>query len=150
MTSIEDTTFLKGQVSLRIFCPCPNISRDLLIDMKTTVQYSIAALNRTYSAQNDIWTTLSCPTHALWPSALAAGQNYFRPWFRLLTRWLVLRICPGRHFAETSAWLLMASIIATLDISRSPKDQDSGTTPVLDVTTGFIRYVDDYSLAPGD
>ncbi|RDB17493.1 hypothetical protein Hypma_000997 [Hypsizygus marmoreus] len=50
------------------------------------------------------------------------------------------RICPGRHFAETSAWFMIANILATLEISRSAADQDKGTTLTLEVTSGFIRH----------
>lgn len=35
------------------------------------------------------------------------------------------RRCPGAHIAESSIWLLMASMLATLDISK-PTDQSSG------------------------
>ena len=51
------------------------------------------------------------------------------------------RVCPGRHFAETSAWYLMANMLATLDISPSTEDRDKGVMPAFDVTPGFIRYV---------
>ncbi|KAF8064213.1 cytochrome P450 [Lyophyllum atratum] len=50
------------------------------------------------------------------------------------------RICPGRHFADSSVWNMIANIIATLDISRTPKDQEKGIFPELDVTSGFVRH----------
>lgn len=51
------------------------------------------------------------------------------------------RKCPGRHFAETGIWRMISNIIATLEISRSMDDEDKEPIPTLEVTSGFIRYV---------
>ncbi|KAG5643123.1 hypothetical protein DXG03_001549 [Asterophora parasitica] len=50
------------------------------------------------------------------------------------------RICPGRHFAESSVWCIMANVVATLDISRTPEDQERDTFPEFKFTSGFVRH----------
>ncbi|KAG6890233.1 hypothetical protein C0995_010246 [Termitomyces sp. Mi166 len=45
-----------------------------------------------------------------------------------------------RHFAESSIWIMMANIIATLDVGRTPEDKEQGRFPELDFTNGFVRH----------
>ncbi|GLB44585.1 putative cytochrome p450 [Lyophyllum shimeji] len=57
------------------------------------------------------------------------------------------RICPGRHFAESSAWTMMANIIATMDISRTPRDKENGVFPEYDVIGSFVRHPKPYECS---
>ncbi|KAG5651409.1 hypothetical protein H0H81_008743 [Sphagnurus paluster] len=50
------------------------------------------------------------------------------------------RICPGRHFAESSVWCMMANIVATLIVSRTAEDSETSGVPELKVTPGFVRH----------
>ncbi|KAF4586172.1 hypothetical protein EYR38_010446 [Pleurotus pulmonarius] len=48
------------------------------------------------------------------------------------------RICPGRHFAHSSVWLVAANIIATMELSPAV-DSDGKPTPVLpEFSSGFV------------
>jgi len=49
------------------------------------------------------------------------------------------RICPGRHLAEYSIWYLVASITATLNISRVLDRDGKEIIPPFDVTQDLIR-----------
>lgn len=45
------------------------------------------------------------------------------------------RVCVGRHFADTTIWILVVSVLATLTVGRA-KDEDGNDIPVEDVFTG--------------
>jgi cytochrome P450 len=49
------------------------------------------------------------------------------------------RICPGRIFAETSLWLAMANIIATMDIKKAVDGDGKAITPAAAFLPGAIR-----------
>jgi len=51
------------------------------------------------------------------------------------------RQCPGRHFADASVWVAIASIVAAFDISPSPNDEGEPTIPPEEYLTGFVRHV---------
>ncbi|KAG6829235.1 hypothetical protein H0H92_005237 [Tricholoma furcatifolium] len=53
-----------------------------------------------------------------------------------------------RHFAESSVWVMMANIVATLDIGRSPEDEGEGRLSQPEFTNGF-RYDDSYPRNAG-
>jgi hypothetical protein len=53
------------------------------------------------------------------------------------------RRCPGANLVESSIWLLMASMLATLDISK-PIDESSGKPiePIVEFDNPIFRFVD--------
>jgi len=59
------------------------------------------------------------------------------------------RICPGRYFAKSSLWCMMANIIATLDIERSPEDVEKKIFPELQIIPGFISHPKPFSCSIG-
>ncbi|KAF9460008.1 cytochrome P450 [Collybia nuda] len=50
------------------------------------------------------------------------------------------RICPGRHLAESSLWLVIASILATFEISPAVDDSGRPIIPKMDFTSGVMRH----------
>ena len=49
----------------------------------------------------------------------------------------ILRICPGRHLADASVWIVMVSILAAFDI-LPPKDaQGKEVAPDIKFITGL-------------
>lgn len=51
------------------------------------------------------------------------------------------RICPGRHLAVASIWIAVATIFATVDISRVKDVDGNEITPELEFETGITRCV---------
>ncbi|KAJ7585231.1 cytochrome P450 [Mycena floridula] len=52
------------------------------------------------------------------------------------------RICPGRHFADGSLWIAMASMLAVFDISKAIDNDGKEITPQLTFTIGLIHHAD--------
>lgn len=52
------------------------------------------------------------------------------------------RICPGRNLVESSVWLLLASMIATLDISKAVDDQGNVVETKIDFNNPIFRIPD--------
>lgn len=51
------------------------------------------------------------------------------------------RICPGRHFAFNSAWIAIASILSTYNVSKSV-DQNGNLVEIpFEYTDGLVMYV---------
>ncbi|KJA26058.1 hypothetical protein HYPSUDRAFT_64270 [Hypholoma sublateritium FD-334 SS-4] len=50
------------------------------------------------------------------------------------------RICPGRHLAMNSAWIAVASILATYDISKAVDDNGSIIEPKVEFTDGLVSH----------
>ncbi|KAJ6511776.1 cytochrome P450 [Mycena vulgaris] len=50
------------------------------------------------------------------------------------------RICPGKDMAQWSVWICVASILATLNISKSVDDQGKPIEPSGDYTSGLLIY----------
>ena len=53
---------------------------------------------------------------------------------------ILCRICPGRHFADTTVWLIVASVLAVFDIKPyvDPKSNKE-VPPEVSFTSGFAR-----------
>ena len=49
------------------------------------------------------------------------------------------RACPGRHFADASLWLTMASVLATFDILPALDEQGRELLPEVAFTSGTAR-----------
>ncbi|TFK36152.1 cytochrome P450 [Crucibulum laeve] len=50
------------------------------------------------------------------------------------------RICPGRHLADASVWIAIASVLATFSISKSVGDDGKEITPDLIFETGITSH----------
>ncbi len=48
------------------------------------------------------------------------------------------RICPGRHFAEASLFIMISSILHTLNIDQAIDEQGKPITPKAEMTYGVI------------
>lgn len=51
------------------------------------------------------------------------------------------RACPGKAFAESSIFLIMSNIIATMDFTKAVDEAGVPITPPVEYTKGFIRWV---------
>ena len=51
------------------------------------------------------------------------------------------KTCPGRHLASDSLWIAMATILATLSISKVVDDNGKEVTPEAGFTLGVTRSV---------
>ena len=53
----------------------------------------------------------------------------------------VHRICPGRHLAEASVWIVIATILASFDISPGKDENGNPITPKAEFNVALTRYV---------
>ena len=49
--------------------------------------------------------------------------------------------CPGMHLVESSAWLLMVSMIATLDFGKALDEHGMEIEPEVVFNNSIFRYV---------
>ena len=49
------------------------------------------------------------------------------------------RACPGRAFAESSIFLLISNIIATMDLTKEKDEIGVPITPSVEYTKSFVR-----------
>lgn len=52
----------------------------------------------------------------------------------------VSRICPGRHLANDSIFITIASVVATFDISKSVGADGKFITPSGEYSSGLLRF----------
>ena len=50
------------------------------------------------------------------------------------------RVCPGKAFAEMNVWLLMANIVATMNIEKSIDEMGQPITPNPGYIGSYVRY----------
>jgi len=50
------------------------------------------------------------------------------------------RACPGKWFAESNVWLLVANVIAMFDIEKALDNAGNIITPPGDYTAGYVRH----------
>jgi cytochrome P450 len=53
----------------------------------------------------------------------------------------VIRICPGSHLVESSIWLLIVCMIATLDISKAKDEHGREIDPNPKFDNEVVRYI---------
>ena len=53
---------------------------------------------------------------------------------------LLCRVCPGKELALNSLFIVMAMVIATLDISKAKDDHGHEIEPRCDYTPNMVRY----------
>jgi cytochrome P450 len=51
------------------------------------------------------------------------------------------RICPGRFVADTSLYMVIATLIATVDIVRAKDEQGDEIVPEVEVTSGLLSHL---------
>lgn len=51
------------------------------------------------------------------------------------------RVCPGKGFAESSIFLIMSNIIATMNLTKAVDEAGVPITPPVEYTKSFIRLV---------
>lgn len=51
------------------------------------------------------------------------------------------RICPGRFLAESSVWIVLATLLTVFDIRPAKDEQGSDIIPPEEFNTGLTRYV---------
>ena len=56
------------------------------------------------------------------------------------------RVCPGKAFAESSMFLLMSNIVATMDLTKALDEAGNPITPSVEFGKSAIRYVDSMPL----
>lgn len=49
------------------------------------------------------------------------------------------RVCPGREFAESSIFVLISNIIATMDLTKAMDETGAPVTPSVEYTKSFVR-----------
>lgn len=57
------------------------------------------------------------------------------------------RICPGRHLAHASLWIAIASVLATLNISKAVDDDGKEITPEAAFVSGLTRFFRLFSVS---
>ncbi|KAK7472778.1 hypothetical protein VKT23_000886 [Stygiomarasmius scandens] len=50
------------------------------------------------------------------------------------------RRCPGRHFADIGVWLVVANLVASVDISKAKNERGEELNPEVAFTAGFVRH----------
>lgn len=50
------------------------------------------------------------------------------------------RVCPGQFLADNNVWLVLATLIATMNIRKARGEDGVEITPRLDYTSGIVRY----------
>ncbi|KAF8977284.1 cytochrome P450 [Cyathus striatus] len=50
------------------------------------------------------------------------------------------RICPGQHLADASLWLVISSVLATLDIGRALDDKGMEMVPKVELIVGITSH----------
>jgi cytochrome P450 len=50
------------------------------------------------------------------------------------------RICPGRFFADSSLWLSVATLLATVNVVRAKDPSGKEIVPEVDVTSGLLSH----------
>jgi hypothetical protein len=80
--------------------------------------------------------------------AFGFGRRYFR--LRLTSRNIecrtlrdrtFIRRCPGSHLIESSAWLLIVSMIAVFDMSKAVDEQGNIIEPEVQFNDSVFRFV---------
>jgi hypothetical protein len=51
------------------------------------------------------------------------------------------RVCPGQYLGRASVWIVIATVLATMKVSKALDENGAEITPVPKMTTGLERYV---------
>ena len=51
------------------------------------------------------------------------------------------RLCPGRHLADASVWLAVATVLSSFTISRAKDHMGNDIVPTGEISDGAVAYV---------
>lgn len=51
------------------------------------------------------------------------------------------RLCPGKDFADTCIFMVLANIVATMNLNKAKDENGIEITPIPEFTNGFARFV---------
>ena len=51
------------------------------------------------------------------------------------------RVCPGQNLGRASVWIVIATVLATMKVSKALDENGAEITPAPKMTTGLERYV---------
>ncbi len=81
------------------------------------------------------------------PLGLGAGESSWAGVVGIGSRYNVnTSICPGKHLAEDSVWIVIASILATFDILPAKDENGSTTFPKAEFYGALTRWVSSSSI----
>ncbi|KAF8971478.1 cytochrome P450 [Flammula alnicola] len=56
------------------------------------------------------------------------------------------RVCPGRHLATNTAWIAIACVMATYNISKAVDDEGNVVEPLVEFTDGLVSHPKPYKV----
>lgn len=62
-------------------------------------------------------------------------------WSDFFIHYSFISECPGKHLVDSSVWLLLVSMLATLDMSKAVDDLGQTIEPVVTYNNSIFRYV---------
>ncbi|KAF9777905.1 cytochrome P450 [Thelephora terrestris] len=57
------------------------------------------------------------------------------------------RVCPGKIFAESNLWLVIANTIAVMDVRKATDENGNSITPAAEFDTGAIRHAKPFNCS---
>jgi hypothetical protein len=72
---------------------------------------------------------------------LASGDGEWADRYQSQKLTLESRICPGRHLADKSVWIVMATLLSTLNISKAKDENGQEITPEIAFEVALTAYV---------
>lgn len=111
-----------------------DIYNGMFIPQGTNVFFNTWAMSRDESVYQD--PDLFNPDRYLPVELGGAGEPFLKGPFGFGRR-----ICVGRHLALASVWIVLATLISTVDISKVVDVNGEAIEPVVGFTTGLSRYV---------
>ncbi|KAF5366012.1 hypothetical protein D9758_006591 [Tetrapyrgos nigripes] len=73
-------------------------------------------------------------------SGTPSSKHSFNPDPELYAFGFGRRICPGRHLALDTSWLVLACILATCNITRISSDKSKEIDPIADFADGLVAH----------
>ncbi|KAF5331761.1 hypothetical protein D9758_016630 [Tetrapyrgos nigripes] len=73
-------------------------------------------------------------------SGAPSSKHSFNPDPELYAFGFGRRICPGRHLALDTSWLVLACILATCNITRISSDKSKEIDPIADFADGLVAH----------
>lgn len=111
-----------------------DIYNEMFIPQGTNVFFNTWAMSRDENIYKD--PDLFNPDRYIPVEQGGAGEPYLKGPFGFGRR-----ICVGRHLALASVWIVLATLISTVDISKAVDSNGEEIEPVVGFTTGLSRYV---------
>ncbi|THU98740.1 cytochrome P450, partial [Dendrothele bispora CBS 962.96] len=77
------------------------------------------------------------------PSRYKKSENILNPAevvFGFGRRQVIAKRCPGMYFADAGIWLVVASLVASVNIAKARDEQGREITPEMEFGTGIVRH----------